>query len=255
MERVLRLPLPLDAGGSDARGGHLLRGRRALAARLRAPRGPVPRDGSAHTPALPMRPGSRFPRRQQPADYHRVRGAGAGGMRGCDQHLQLHGRDQRHNRGLLVRSARAPDAGEPAPEAGERRGVHRPQPPERGGAGAAGVLLLQLPPAREGAVLRGRRGQRGHRVHPALRARDAHCAHAGRELAGAAAGVRGGRVPDHSAPHTPSREPGTGAPQARLSADGERVGPEPPARVGDIYAAAAGGVARLHLPLSAARRA
>ena len=109
---------------------------------------------------------------------------------------------------LQPRGAGAAGVAERAAEpgcGGRARGrIYRAVVPDGGGAGRAGVRLVQLPAAREGEVLRGRRRGGGHRLHHAVRPGAADDEDGRRDLAGVPGRVWRGRVlhdraPDHAA--------------------------------------------------------
>ncbi len=102
-------------------------------------------------------------------------------------------------------------------------------------------------------MLRGGCRQHRDRVHYAVRHWPGHRADRGRHVSGAAVGVWRGRLPDNRASHHAAREPGTGTPQARVSAARQRAGLVARDGVVVVYGAADGGVAGLHLPLPADR--
>lgn len=83
------------------------------------------------------------------------------------------------------------------------------------------LLLLQLPPEGEGQVLRRRCGLNRSSIYPALPhrlpdSRDGRC-----DISHLPAGLWRGRMPYHMPSHPAAREPGRGAPQACVPADGQ----------------------------------
>lgn len=173
MERFLRVPVSLGAGGCDAGGGDILRGRYPFADSV------CQADGSFHCHGAAVRAAG-------DAEVVVVVGGAhcADRVRGGDQRHQLHGRYQRHYGRLFAGGAGAAAAEECVCR------VHREFVPGGHFAGGAGVLLLQLQAEEQGEVLCRRCGQRGHCAHHAVRDRQAYHADGRCDLAYSAAGLR-----------------------------------------------------------------
>ena len=131
-----------------------------------------------------------------------------GGVRGRLEHREFYGWDQWHHGVLQPRRAGAPGATERAAEPGRGGSaggrIHRAVVPDGGGAGRAGVRLVQLPAAREGEVFCGRRRGGGHCLYHAVRPGAADDEDGRRDLAGVPGRLWRGRVlhdraPDHAA--------------------------------------------------------
>lgn len=168
-------------------------------------------------------------------------------VRWGDEHHQFHGRDQRDHGRVCIGGSGAAGVVECAAR------LHGAVIPGGGDSGRFGVLLVQFPPEGQGEVFRG--GCRQHRdcVHYAVCHWPAYRADGGCNLSCAAAGVWRGRLPDDCASHYAARAPGTGAPQARVSAARQRAGLVARDGVAALYGAATGRVAGVHLPLPADR--
>ena len=83
------------------------------------------------------------------------------------------------------------------------------------------LLLLQLPPEGESQMLRRGRGLNRSSIYPPLPHRLAHSRYGRRYISHLPAGLWRGWMPYHMPSHPAAREPGRGAPQACLPADGQ----------------------------------
>ena len=142
VERILRLPVSVDAGGGDAGGGNQFRGRYPLAAGQCAAGGAVCGDGASALADCPE-PGNPW-RGVFLVGMGPDRHCGADCVRGRYEHHQLYGRHQRHHGGLLAGGAGAAGVEE------WHRGVREREPDCRGDSQRAGVQLVQLPAEEQG---------------------------------------------------------------------------------------------------------